>query len=198
MTIVINSKNFDQFWQLWLILTNSNCDMAFVIGVTILKIMNNCDNYDQLWQFSKVMTFSGNCQQLWISVTIVKKCDNIDHIASRGLSLTSCQSCSYCVCVWGGGNGKWDGQTWTRGGRAQKFCGLNMYTAPNYFWFFYFNTKEACTNSPKASLRKVTSIKYVCNIFGIFDTLPPPVGILAHNLPHCTYTFGHTPPPPRE
>ena len=39
------------------------------------------------------MNFCDNYQQLWIFVTFVKNCDNFDNIASRGLSLTSCQSC---------------------------------------------------------------------------------------------------------
>ena len=49
-------------------------------SVAILKIgtiMTNCDNYRQSWNF----------------VTNMENSDNTDHIASRGLSLTSCQSC---------------------------------------------------------------------------------------------------------
>ena len=86
----------------------------------------------------------------------------------------------------GGGYGKSDklGQGEEGGNKTHKFCRLCIYAAPNYFLFFYFNTKEACNNSPQAYFSKATSIKYVCNIFVIFDTLPPLVGILAHNLPH--------------
>ena len=45
LTIVINRKNFDLFWDLGPILINDNFDMTIV---TILKTVNNCDNYDLL------------------------------------------------------------------------------------------------------------------------------------------------------
>ena len=52
VTIVINCKNFDQFWDLWWILINDNFDMTIV---TMLKTVHKCDNYDLLWQLSTVV-----------------------------------------------------------------------------------------------------------------------------------------------
>ena len=75
--IVINSKNFDQFWLLWSILINDNCEKCYTFKLwTIGTIINSCVCLGQL-------------------STILKNCDNIDYIVSRGLSLTSCQSCFY-------------------------------------------------------------------------------------------------------
>ena len=77
--ILINFGNCNQFWlmKLW----HDNWDEC-----------DNFENLDEMWQLWAIKTIINSCES-WIFVTIVKKCDNIDHIASRGLSLISCQSC---------------------------------------------------------------------------------------------------------
>ena len=88
-----NARFFD--WRMRLNCANCDCDNCdnFYQLWPIITILTNCDNYDQLWQLSTVVNFCDNYQQLWIFVPIMKNYDNTDHIASRGLSLTSCQSC---------------------------------------------------------------------------------------------------------
>ena len=104
--IVINSDNFDQFWIMWPIVTNDDCEQLQILW-QIWSLVTNmsasvCHKCEQFWW---LLGTSFEIEAISKPIKIYFKTFKFEvdkiHVASRGLSLTTCQSClvQYCLSL---------------------------------------------------------------------------------------------------
>ena len=92
---MINSENFDQFRLLWLILTNDNCEQLWFMWPLVTNMSTSaCHKCEHFWWLPATSFVKETISKpIKIYLITFKFQVNKIHVASRGLSLTTCQSC---------------------------------------------------------------------------------------------------------